>query len=173
MALEYLTGDLRACLSSVAELPEPGRLAESFAPLLELGELEPAQPATDGPVAGMAPVYGKLLLSIAWSGRGDAGKATEWRDKAVLELAAGGRDEREVAELLRLGDTLDLRETEKLETPLRMTRIALVALADACPAHRTALLDRAARLNVPAFPGASSSAPWRPCAPDYPRRPKP
>jgi hypothetical protein len=89
-----------------------------------------------------------LLLGLAWQVAGDRSAAEKCFDDAAGQLASGDRDEREAARLLKQGDKMQLNDVDNLSCDRQSKAITLVALAAGSPSNRTALLDRAEKLNI-------------------------
>ncbi|MHC4402499.1 MAG: tetratricopeptide repeat protein [Planctomycetota bacterium] len=119
-SLQYLTGDLKAWRETV---PPPS------APGLPSG-------------------YPELLLSLAWRRKGNDLKAEHWRQEAVEKLASRTLDERQIADLLRKGDSVGLAEVDETMGPRTLKAIVLVALADTSTDSRRKLIEKAEKLNV-------------------------
>lgn len=145
-ALLYLEGNYPGLLLKAPLLDDPqSRSRAQFEAQLELGQIENLS-------AGSVPRFKRpaqreLLLSLAWSQKGDAARAAEARTRAIALLNSGTYHDRRAAELLAAGPDLKAGEGEQLVLDTEMKRILLVALADVCPAHRSPLLAMAEKLN--------------------------
>jgi len=89
-----------------------------------------------------------LLLGLAWQVAGDQPAARKCFADAADKFASGGRDDRQAARLLKQGDKLKLSDADELSRNRVPKAIVLTALAAGSPSNRSALLDRAEKLNV-------------------------
>ncbi len=147
MALQYVRGDLDGYLQSARQLAPANRGASVFAALVELKRPKEAEEAL-GEMA-MSRVIDLVVLSLAWSERGDDAAAERWWNAAVEKLAAGAIEDRHFAALLERPGQVGLEEFNEYATE-RTTKAALaVAVAERSPEGRRDLKAHAAKLNVP------------------------
>ena len=145
-ALLYHEGRFQELLDRAGALNQPEALPKAlFEARLELGEIENL--STAGLPLTRRPAQVELLLSLAWSRKGNAERAAEARARAVALLKTGTQFDRRAAEILAKGPDLGAGEGEQLVVETGMKQILLTALADLCPAQRSSLLALAEKLN--------------------------
>lgn len=145
LTLDELEGRWEQVLARLEGLDRPGaRELLRAAALLELGRLEELEPllAPAGPLASAT--REPLLLSLAWSLRGEEARAVRWREVAAERLAAGSARERLAARALRAADPL--AELPRVALGVGDQAALLLTLAAAHPQARAQLLARAAPL---------------------------
>lgn len=113
--------------------------------LIETGQLEEAAKRVESDPT-LATGREALLLSLAWSLAGDAARAARWREVARERWSRGVARERRAAAAFVAADPLD--GLERVALPVHDQAALLLALADANPGARAALLARAAPLVV-------------------------
>jgi tetratricopeptide (TPR) repeat protein len=150
LLLHYLENDMQAILNE-----SPGSqnaihaAAEKFIAHLELGKIVEAEADLAGSRESSEkfPSQSALLLSLAWSRKGNAEKADVWRDKALETMKAGSDEEKRAASILEQKKG-DLEGTNGLSFDMTFKSVWLAALADVSEEHRGELLDLAEKLNV-------------------------
>lgn len=151
LSLLYLENDFEGILKESSALREPQQIdGVNFQAHLEMGNIEAAERALPLDPSGKASEAGAMLLSLAWSQKGDAAKAGEWRKKAAETLRTGSDEEKQAAAMLESGK-VDLEEVSGLTLGQTHKAIWLVALADVSPDHRKELLDYAEKLNTDTY----------------------
>jgi tetratricopeptide (TPR) repeat protein len=90
----------------------------------------------------------QLILGMAWLIAGEQSAASRCFDEAADQFASGGKTDRQTSILLKQGDKLKLGDVDEVSRNMAAQAIVLVALARGNPSNRTALLDRAEKLNV-------------------------
>ena len=149
MTLEYLLGDSnRPSSLSPEERNNPNIAARARF----IGGLESGDPQRIGKLLmdkkQWETATSILTLGFAWLVAGDQSAAKKCLSDATDKLASGGRDDREIARLLKQGDKLKMNDVNELALDRVSKAMALVALAADSPSNRTALLDRAEKLNT-------------------------
>ncbi len=150
--LNYLEGRFAEMLAVAQKLPDPELATSSqFQAQIELGQLDKL-PATN--VTGRHGSYETdLVLHLAWSRQGNAAEASAALDRAIASLAAGRKEERRVAELLKLGADVPAGAAENLVVESSSKAVVLTTLALVCREQKSTLLDLAEKLNYRlAFP---------------------
>ncbi len=104
MSLAYLSGDMDGFLAgSAASKQSAGGADESFAANIELGRPQEAEEALATGAPASSPTTA-LIMSLAWSQKGEGQKAADWRKKAIDALRAGDYNEKLAAALLEKKD---------------------------------------------------------------------
>lgn len=149
LTLEYLLGDSSRPSSLSPEERNNPDIADRAR---FIGGLESGDPKRIGELLENKEEWdsgtGMLLLGLAWQVAGDQPAARKCFDGAADKLASGGRDDREAARLLKQGDKLKLSDADELSRNRVPKAMVLAALAAGSPSNRSALLDRAEKLNV-------------------------
>jgi hypothetical protein len=148
LALLYLEGEMQSILNECSGLGNPQETAgQTFGAQLELGNVAEAEAALGSEEISSDRA---LLLSLAWSRKGDRAKADQWRKKAIEDLRKAGGRQQQVAALLENGK-VDPAELDRLKALPRAKSIWAAAMADACEEHRKELLDYAEKLNTDTY----------------------
>ena len=148
LSLRYLRGDLQGYSELAEKLTDPSvATAARITARFEQGDLEEVEKLLAENMEEQTG-YLSLLLSIAWSRKGNAQKALQWRQKADEAFAEGSLEERLIPGMLAKGDAVAPAEVDELALERRLKVILLVALADGAPVARKQLLARAERLNL-------------------------
>jgi hypothetical protein len=144
--LSYLRGKLDEMRAALPSIRDPNlKAATEFQTRLESGELENLAVGNAG--RGDQPAFFELLLSLACSRKGNAELAAAARQRAITALAAAGTEQRQAAELLKQGRSLDVKAAESILLEPDDKAILLTALAETCPEKKEPLLALAEKLN--------------------------
>jgi tetratricopeptide (TPR) repeat protein len=151
LALQYLKHDLQGLLNNSNMLIKPDDIAlEGFMIHIEQGNPQEAEAA----FAAVPDYPGKelyaLLLSLAWSEKGEPQKAAQWRTEAIKTLSAGDDNDKLAAALLQKNDC-EIDQLDDVVFTNKYKAVWLAALADVCPDKRAELLQYAAKLNTDTF----------------------
>lgn len=150
MKLQYLEGDMKGLQASAGNLKRPGATGrESFVANIELGNAEEAEAALAAG-GGDAEQINALLMSLAWSRRGEDQKADQWRQKAISALRSGSNYDKMGTALLEKKEV----ETDQLDDVMLSPRnkaVWLAVMAGVCTEKRNELLRYADKLNTDTY----------------------